>query len=178
MALALQWQRNVRRMKSFTRFFSKNRGTGRGMRPGVRIPSGHLKNRLPAIRYGRHFPQAGNRVFSRVVPLLPVLVYRRFSGERQPQKIVVSCFARNAGHAVRPANNFLRACEARPACSSTQKMLKSITALPPASPSRPRSSPVPRPAYPASRRSASRSGSSGPAPFWPPRARPPGPSPG
>ena len=111
-------------MKSFTRFFSKNRGTGRGMSPGVRIPSGHLKKRLPAIRHGRHFPQAGNRVFSRVVPLLPVLVYRRFSGERQPQKIVVSCFARNAGHAIRPANNFLRACVARPACSSTQKILK------------------------------------------------------
>ena len=111
-------------MKSFTRFFSKNRGTGRGMSPGVRMESGHLKNRLPAIRYGRHFPQAGNRVFSRVVPLFPVLVYRRFSGERQPQKIVVSCFARNAGHAIRPANNFLRACVARPACSSTQKILK------------------------------------------------------
>ena len=94
------------------------------MSPGVRIPSGHLKKRLPAIRHGRHFPQAGNRVFSRVVPLLPVLVYRRFSGERQPQKIVVSCFARNAGHAIRPANNFLRACVARPACSSTQKILK------------------------------------------------------
>ena len=28
-----------------------------------------------------------------------------------------------AGHAVRPANNFLRACEARPVCSSTQKIL-------------------------------------------------------
>ena len=111
-------------MKSFTRFFSKNRGNGRGMSPGVRMESGHLKNRLPAIRYGRHFPQAGNRVFSRVVPLFPVLVYRRFSGERQPQKIVVSCFARNAGHAIRPANNFLRACVARPACSSTQKILK------------------------------------------------------
>ena len=94
------------------------------MSPGVRMESGHLKNRLPAIRYGRHFPQAGNRVFSRVVPLFPVLVYRRFSGERQPQKIVVSCFARNAGHAIRPANNFLRACVARPACSSTQKILQ------------------------------------------------------
>ena len=55
------------------------------------------------------FPVSGKPRFSRVVPLFPVLVYRRFSGERQPQKIVVSCFARNAGHAVRPANNFLRA---------------------------------------------------------------------
>ena len=104
--------------------FLKGLREWKGQSPGVRMESGHLKNRLPAIRYGRHFPQAGNRVFSRVIPLFPVPVYRRFSGERQPQKIVVSCFARNAGHAVRPANNFLRACEARPACSSTQKILK------------------------------------------------------
>ncbi|HIR60791.1 MAG TPA: hypothetical protein IAB37_04375, partial [Candidatus Faecivivens stercoravium] len=33
----------------------------------------------------------------------------RFPEKLVPQKIVVSCFARNAGHAVRPANNFLRA---------------------------------------------------------------------
>ena len=66
-------------MKSFTRFFSKNRGNGRGMSPGVRIESGHLKNRLPAIRRGRHFPQAGNRAFSQVVRLFSVAVYRPLS---------------------------------------------------------------------------------------------------
>ena len=66
-------------MKSFTRFFSKNRGNGRGMSPGVRMESGHLKNRLPAIRRGRHFPQAGNRAFSQVVRLFSVAVYRPLS---------------------------------------------------------------------------------------------------
>ena len=47
----------------------------------------------------------------------------RFPERLVPQKIVVSCFVRNAGHAVRPANNFLRACVARPVCSSTQNIL-------------------------------------------------------
>ena len=46
------------------------------MSPGVRIESGHLKNRLPAIRRGRHFPQAGNRAFSQVVRLFSVAVHR------------------------------------------------------------------------------------------------------
>ena len=46
------------------------------MSPGVRIESGHLKNRLPAIRLGRHFPQAGNRAFSQVVRLFSVAVHR------------------------------------------------------------------------------------------------------
>ena len=63
-------------MKSFTRFFSKNRGNGRGMSPGVQISSGHLKNHLPAIRLGRHFPQAGNRAISQVVRLFSVAVHR------------------------------------------------------------------------------------------------------
>ena len=66
-------------MKSFTRFFSKNRGNGRGMSPGVRIESGHPKKRLPAIRRGRHFPQAGNRAFSQVVRLFSIAVYRPLS---------------------------------------------------------------------------------------------------
>ena len=63
-------------MKSFTRFFSKNCGSGEGMSPGVRIESGRLKNRLPAVRRGRHFPQAGNRAFSQVVRLFFVAAHR------------------------------------------------------------------------------------------------------
>ena len=46
---------------------------------GVRIKSGRLKNRLPAVRLGRHFPQAGNRAFSQVVRLFSVAVYRPLS---------------------------------------------------------------------------------------------------
>ena len=46
------------------------------MSPGVRIESGHPKNRLPAVRLGRHFPQAGNRAFSQVVRLFSVAVHR------------------------------------------------------------------------------------------------------
>ena len=46
------------------------------MSPGVRIESVRLKNRLPAIRLGRHFPQAGNRAFSQVVRLFSVAVHR------------------------------------------------------------------------------------------------------
>ena len=46
------------------------------MSPGVRIESGRLKNRLPAVRRGRHFPQAGNRAFSQVVRLFSVAVHR------------------------------------------------------------------------------------------------------
>ena len=65
--------------EKFYSIFSKNRGTGRGMSPGVRMESGHLKNRLPAIRRGRHFPQAGNRAFSQVVRLFSVAVYRPLS---------------------------------------------------------------------------------------------------
>ena len=49
------------------------------MSPGVRIESGHPKKRLPAIRLGRHFPQAGNRAFSQVVRLFSVAVYRPLS---------------------------------------------------------------------------------------------------
>ena len=75
-ALAWELRRNGRRIKSFTRFFSKNRGNGRGMSPGVQISSGHLKNRLPAVRLGRHFPQAGNRAFSQVVRLFFVAAHR------------------------------------------------------------------------------------------------------
>ena len=75
-ALALGLRRNGGSQKSFTRFFSKNRGNGRGMSPGVRMESGHLKNRLPAIRRGRHFPQAGNRAFSQVVRLFFVAAHR------------------------------------------------------------------------------------------------------
>ena len=62
--------------KKFYSIFSKNRGNGRGMSPGVQISSGHLKNHLPAIRLGRHFPQAGNRAFSQVVRLFSVAVHR------------------------------------------------------------------------------------------------------
>ena len=51
----------------------------KGQSPGVRIESGHLKNRLPAVRRGRHFPQAGNRAFSQVVRLFSVAVYRPLS---------------------------------------------------------------------------------------------------
>ena len=46
------------------------------MSPGVRIESGRLKNRLPAVRRGRHFPQAGNRAFSQVVRLFFVAAHR------------------------------------------------------------------------------------------------------
>ena len=46
------------------------------MSPGVRMKSGHLKNRLPAVRLGRHFPQAGNRAFSQVVRLFFVAAHR------------------------------------------------------------------------------------------------------
>ena len=49
------------------------------MSPGVRIETVRLKNRLPAIRRGRHFPQAGNRAFSQVVRLFSVAVYRPLS---------------------------------------------------------------------------------------------------
>ncbi len=48
----------------------------KGQSPGVRIESGHLKNRLPAVRRGRHFPQAGNRAFSQVVRLFFVAAHR------------------------------------------------------------------------------------------------------
>ena len=75
-ALALELRRNGGSLKSFTRFFSKNRGSGEGMSPGVRIESGHPKKRLPAIRLGRHFPQAGNRAFSQVVRLFFVAAHR------------------------------------------------------------------------------------------------------
>ena len=46
------------------------------MSPGVRIEYGRLKNRLPAVRRGRHFPQAGNRAFSQVVRLFFVAAHR------------------------------------------------------------------------------------------------------
>ena len=49
------------------------------MSPGVQMKSGRLKNRLPAVRLGRHFPQAGNRAFSQVVRLFSVAVYRPLS---------------------------------------------------------------------------------------------------
>ena len=56
--------------------FLKGLREWRGQSPGVRIKSGHLKNRLPAIRRGRHFPQAGNRAFSQVVRLFFVAAHR------------------------------------------------------------------------------------------------------
>ena len=59
--------------------FLKGLREWRGQSPGVRMKSGHLKNRLPAIRRGRHFPQAGNRAFSQVVRLFSVAVYRPLS---------------------------------------------------------------------------------------------------
>ena len=62
--------------QKFYSIFLKNRGSGEGMSPGVQISSGHLKNHLPAIRLGRHFPQAGNRAFSQVVRLFSVAVHR------------------------------------------------------------------------------------------------------
>ena len=61
--------------KFYSIFFKKSR-EWKGQSPGVRIKSGHLKNRLPAIRLGRHFPQAGNRAFSQVVRLFSVAVHR------------------------------------------------------------------------------------------------------
>ena len=63
-------------------------------------------------------------LFHRLCASSPLQYIARFPERLVPQKIVVSCFARNAGHAVRPANNFLRACEARPACAAPQKYAK------------------------------------------------------
>ena len=42
---------------------------------------------------------------------------------RPEEKIVVSCFSTKCGLCFSPANNFLRACEARPGCSSTHNMI-------------------------------------------------------
>ena len=61
--------------KFYSIFFKKSR-EWKGQSPGVRIESGHLKNRLPAVRRGRHFPQAGNRAFSQVVRLFFVAAHR------------------------------------------------------------------------------------------------------
>ena len=55
--------------------FLKGSRASKEQSSGVRIKSGRLKNRLPAVRLGRHFPQAGNRAFSQVVRLFSVAVY-------------------------------------------------------------------------------------------------------
>ena len=57
------------------------------MSPGVRMESGHLKNRLPAIRYGRHFPQAGNRVFHGLYLYFQSLFIAVFPENANPRKL-------------------------------------------------------------------------------------------
>ena len=71
-------KKRAKNQKFYSIFFKKSR-EWKGQSPGVRMKSGHLKNRLPAIRRGRHFPQAGNRAFSQVVRLFSVAVYRPLS---------------------------------------------------------------------------------------------------
>ena len=59
--------------------FLKGSRASKEQSSGVRIESGHPKKRLPALRHGRHFPQAGKRVFSQVVPLFAVAAYHPLS---------------------------------------------------------------------------------------------------
>ena len=68
-------KKRAKNQKFYSIFFKKSR-EWKGQSPGVRIESGHLKNRLPAVRHGRHFPQAGNRAFSQVVRLFFVAAHR------------------------------------------------------------------------------------------------------
>ena len=91
------------------------------MSPGVRMKSGRLKNHLPAVRLGRHFPQAGNRFFQRlyVSSLFQHIVC--LSGRRQPQKIVVSCFSTKCGPCRTARKQFSKGCEADRGAAAPKK---------------------------------------------------------
>ena len=118
-------KKRAKNQKFYAIFFKKSR-EWKGQSPGVRMESGHLKNRLPAIRYGRHFPQAGNRAFSQVVPLFAVAAYRPLPRKAATPENCGFVLCTKCGPCRTARKQFSRACEARPACSSTQKILKKI----------------------------------------------------
>ena len=115
--------------EKFYSFFFKKSREWRGQSPGVRIESGHLKNRLPAVRRGRHFPQAGNRAFSQVVRLFFVAAHRL------PLRKAIT--SENCGFVLRTKcgpcrtarKQFSRGCEADRRAAAPKKYSKGLRAL-------------------------------------------------
>ena len=92
--------------QKFYSIFSKNRGNGRGMSPGVRILSGHPKKPLAGHTARPAFPAGGKpRFFHRLYLYFNFLFIAAFPENANPRKLWFRALARNAGHAVRPANN-------------------------------------------------------------------------
>ena len=94
------------------------------MSPGVRITSGHLKKRLPAVPYGRHFPQAGNRVFSQVVRLFSVAVHRLLSWRAITSENCGFVLCTKCGPCRTARKQFSKGCEADRRAAAPKKCFK------------------------------------------------------
>ena len=116
-------KKRAKNQKFYSIFFKKSRDW-KGQSPGVRIESGHLKNRLPAVRHGRHFPQAGNRAFSQVVRLFYVAAHRLLSRKATTSENCGFVLCTKCGPCRTARKQFSKGCEADRRAAAPKKYAK------------------------------------------------------